>query len=442
MRRPQFLGVRGCLGGEFGVSCSVFTGLQDDNDQLVKADKKFHTSLLCVSWHVPTIEFSRKLLPSYVEARALIKEDKGKGSANDFWPDMEKRDMQKLFSLVLDSIENKTEFLIDDTLKILLEPLTPTSKTLITINSLFNALGMREKDDIEYMSKFFLPYVVCKLCEKSENDEETTDESPEVAPMLKSTPEIVSERLKKQFAMTNQVIKDEFCTRGAILNLVTGDDELVIRENDPRDEKILKKHEILGTEVDPTQLPILAQKSPSKICEPDPQENQQEKVAGKLRRLETLMCSKPGHRPGINPNHVSKALNEFVTKLNEERKSKELVSLKEILTQKSITESRLLTKFDVEAFWGGFKKVFSEKKKMMWRSLLTQMKVCYKILLKRHNTNGEVKKLRQRNEELRRLISKYLDTVDNRAVTSKLLDKLPFLYAESEDSLSTAAEDE
>ncbi|BES87484.1 coiled-coil domain containing 164 [Nesidiocoris tenuis] len=351
--------------------------------KLMKADKKFYTSLLCVSWHGPQLSFSRQILPSYVEAKALQKEATNGKSSKPNLPDIQAREMRKLCSLIVESIENHTKFLTDDTLKTMLNNVEPTSRTIFFINSLFEVLGLSGRHDIAYLSKFFLPYVYCIQCQDAGRSKDAEGDLAATQDKIRTNADIVFSALNSRFVEANAVVKDEFCCKGAALNLVLGDDHVspVDITTDQNDDSSMLTHGIskLG-KFEQYELPILMTRSPSKLCESDSSGDVGNK-SGVEKQLESLSCSRWGHRLGIKDIHVSKALNEFVTQLNSERMSSDSKSLKLTLVQKTIVESRLLKRKDVEEFWRGFGLVFPPKKRLLWKSLLSQMKIYYKILL-------------------------------------------------------------
>ncbi|KAF6208545.1 hypothetical protein GE061_017003 [Apolygus lucorum] len=327
-------------------------------NKLLVMDRKFHRDLLNSSWYAPEIEFSKSKIPSYNRASNLNREQDIQPKRK-LWQHIKDCDIREISSLIVQTITERNEFLMDHNLKMLIEPFSDRCRNLITVHHVFETLGLRKKEDVDSMVKYFIPYINCRQCRELQEIQSEKEEKQE---STRDCIEIVSRRLSMQLAQMSQISKDNFMDDDTNFQILSGE-----------------------VEYDETREPL------------------HEEIKGD----KTTICKIRGHHPVINFYHVSKALKEFVTKLNEERRWEEFTVFDET-TMKNMNVSRRLSKREVESYWEGLPKVFPQRTRLLWRSLLTQIKDYYRILLRRNQLQHETKKLQKQSIELRRLLMRYL----------------------------------
>ncbi|BES88104.1 coiled-coil domain containing 164 [Nesidiocoris tenuis] len=141
------------------------------------------------------------------------------------------------------------------------------------------------------------------------------------------------------------------------------------------------------------------------IFDQEEQEELEQQIGQRERGLiADSICTNPSHHSSITFCHVARALKEFALKLNEERRWEEMLQNDDLPR----SSSRLLSLKEVEHFWQSMPKVFTVDQRLLWKSLLPQIKDYYKIILRKNQLKQENRRLERQNLELRRLLIRYL----------------------------------
>ncbi|XP_034241497.1 dynein regulatory complex protein 1 [Thrips palmi] len=290
---------------------------------------------------------------------------------------------RRLFKLVLQRVADSAGFLVEERLRDLLAPYSESQKTIICLDNVFNALGLRHEKDIEMLRDYFLPYATCTLCTKPGSDNKvssvtkglTTDEN---------VPEVQTSETQDE-----DVLGSEHATVSSVLG-----------SSDP---SIRKFKDTSSSKADGSR-PSLTQYVP---CGPP------DKICCDLHPLE------------IDPVYVLQALRSFISNF-QQNKLGDLKSIAFLLSQKRNTISRLLSVEDVSKFWHRYQKAFPKKREQLWEGFLIALNKYHTILAERHKLNNEAKALARQNEELRRLLNSYMkNKLDGKRQTK---DTLPPLF--------------
>lgn len=158
-------------------------------DQVLKIDKMLWEQQLGLEWENPNINIvKRENLESFKTAQAKIN-GSNEGSAqskslvvSSAEQSMKTREQelmeQKLISIIFRAIADNSGFLIESKLKHLLLPYTRTEQTLVNLDAVFNALGIYRSEEIDYIKDYFVPFTMCKKCDKNPFADGYPDEIP------------------------------------------------------------------------------------------------------------------------------------------------------------------------------------------------------------------------------------------------------------------------
>ncbi|XP_039287032.1 dynein regulatory complex protein 1 homolog [Nilaparvata lugens] len=79
-----------------------------------------------------------------------------------------------LMNKILKAVSNSSGFLLEERLSELLEPYTETDKLLVKLDNIFNALGVKDVNDVSILSNYLDPYLECSTCQLGQQVSEQT----------------------------------------------------------------------------------------------------------------------------------------------------------------------------------------------------------------------------------------------------------------------------
>ncbi|XP_014250316.1 dynein regulatory complex protein 1 [Cimex lectularius] len=435
-------------------------------NKLVGADKAFYDFQFCLMWQPPQCSFKRQALPSYIAAKKTLKDMKGNIGISRKLPPMSAEQKNRLLKVIMDSIDERVDFLVEDNIKAFVEPLKNKNKKLVTLDTLFTALNIRELEDIDYVSKFFLPYIKCITClnegreivVKDDEDEDSLGEKvignekeytygdgKEVVKhdditQEKPITDVISEKVRNQFNMANMIVQNEFCSLEGGFDFMNDEGNYTLKmDTMPRGSDIVHRQDVLGMNVKgkTADLPfVLAEKGKKCLQEKNDKNVSSDKISKEVKQqLANLNCREVNHVPGVSPVNVCKALKEFAIKFNEDKGSDNTELLSHMASKKHISLARLLNLDDIEGFWRRYTTIFNRDKIALWNAFLVQIKDYYRILLRRHYLNQEIKATKARNQELRRLLQQYLHPKFKNSNHEELYNKIHKFFEEEPSTI-------
>uniref|UniRef100_A0A1B6E7F5 Dynein regulatory complex protein 1 n=1 Tax=Clastoptera arizonana TaxID=38151 RepID=A0A1B6E7F5_9HEMI len=327
-------------------------------DKILTIDQTIHEQHLGIPWKSPElILMSKSDMPSYRSAIEKIQSarNESKISEDKF---ANRRAMvinNRLMRYILKAIANSAGFLVEQKLSLLLEGYSEKEETLVRLDNVFSALGLKSDEDIEHLRKAFEPYVECKDCRSAVSSDSC----------LTSEHQIVAKPETDESKGLEKIYKD-------------GDS--------------LKKHEVEDTSSS-IDSPVMDLNLPGMLQE--------------TSILESSICQNPNHQHYIEPSNVLKTLKTFVEDFKQYKEGKGDCKIVEKEEEHLETVSRLLNDKDVEQYWNKFRQMFSAEKEKLWDSLLIGLSKYHSILQERHKINKEVAHLKVQNSELRHLLQKY-----------------------------------
>ncbi|KAK3927976.1 Dynein regulatory complex protein 1 [Frankliniella fusca] len=366
--------------------------------KIMTIDRVIHEQQLGLEWTLPENVLLDKMdLPSYQAAMKIIhqssesKEKKFKDTTADavgsssekcesseskisdekeledskvFLQELARR---RILKLVLQRIADSTGFLLEERLRSLLAPYSESQQTIIRLDNVFNALGLRHETDIDLLRDFFLPFATCTVCTKPmpeekvntdiSRDRQTADPSANVQQAEPSEMPHLSE--------TQETIGSENATISSVFT-------------DPSLKKIM---DITSSKTAGSSATVLHGPPEKTCCDLHPLE--------------------------IDPVYVLQALRNFISNF-QQNKLGDLKSIAFLLSQKRNTVSRLLSMEDVDRFWGRYRKAFPKQRERLWEGFLIALNKYHGILSERNKLNNEARALARQNEELRRLLNSYM----------------------------------
>ncbi|PBC28405.1 dynein regulatory complex protein 1 [Apis cerana] len=358
-------------------------------DKILTADRIIHEQLLLLEWQPPEEQLLKKEdLPSYCGAMCALKteqeEAKKRRTISKLYKppttleeiNLERRLLNHIFKL----ISNQCDYLIEDTLKILLSEYTEENNLLIRLDKVFEALKITNEQELQFLLNFFLPYAHCPTCiikiVKIPSEEITESSS------LSTLPEIYENDFD------TEEIKLIGAVKAALYDESKTSDK---RETETQTKEIISEESSLidSTGVETYIASTCISEGIIEITD----------AAGESKRL--LTCDK-GHLLAIETEFVLNAVKEFVERCEFVRKE---ISLDKDAIKEKITVSRNITEKDIIDFWERYRNIFSKDKEKLWDNLLVGLKQYYEVLKERHKLNAEIKALRKQNTEMRRLLS-------------------------------------
>ncbi|KAF5270689.1 hypothetical protein FQA39_LY01427 [Lamprigera yunnana] len=261
---------------------------------------------------------------------------------------------------------------------------------LPSYRSALQALGIKQKEDVQILLEYFLPYTYCPICknaspttaDKSEIELETYDFS---SSSNNTTPEVQISDMLSVVHQPNEVID-------VIVSALT------VSVNDNVSTSPELKDDIEQPDVS-RRSTIVYSSELDKL------------KSSKLRESTSKSCYRK-HPLLISSIYILRALREFFTKFYVVKDS--VITMTTRLSQKRNTISRLMTEEDVKSYWGRYKEMFPSKKEEVWDALYIGLQKYHDILKDRRKLNDEVLELREQNIQLKQLLSSYEKDTKNK----------------------------
>ncbi|XP_063244247.1 dynein regulatory complex protein 1 [Bacillus rossius redtenbacheri] len=349
-------------------------------DKILTVDRIVHEQQLGLDWEPPELQLLQKAdLESYRSAMQVVAElfrqkDKIKSESEHgkYVKALRSEQAEELFlRQILQKLADASGFILEERLKQLLEGYTEREQTLITIDTVFSALGVQTKKDMTLLKKYFVPYCYCVQCESAD------EAAKEIGSNLESDDDTVlsepsqgAESWQQQDAASSTTV--ELPSSGAA------------PATDPAGDLFLPQ--------DALEEGGTAQLGPSR---------------GTVGFKPSRICIEENHTLGIDEIYILRALRGFVEKFNE-KVSSDSVKPMLLLGKKRTTVSRLLTAEDVEVYWNRFLQVFDSKHEELWDGLHIGLLKYRELLEDRHSLNEKTERLRVQNAELRRLLRSHM----------------------------------
>ncbi|XP_075211121.1 dynein regulatory complex protein 1 [Lycorma delicatula] len=338
--------------------------------------------------------------------------------------------VKKLLSLIADS----TGFIVEDRLQELLAPYTLPQKTLVYLDNIFTALGLKHHHDIELLTKVLEPYVDCLTCSQKAAaasledsliaashkaaDVDRVEWSSEVGVLTR-----ISDMVSNQLDMVQTVIR-EISYQTPDFDKTSSDEQLSLSI----ESGTLESFSSIDTSLDlPGASDIRLDTGGKAEDDIDSRASQggsdhrpreqkyfeeqklegQDSVEQRDRYLAQprVNCKDPSHRLTIEPLCVVKALKEFILHMkNEDEVCKVPLTLEEELAR---TDSKdYFAKVNAELLID-YNSIFTPKQEKLWDALLLGLYKYHELLQDRHMINLQIKKLKIQNSDLKRLLRNY-----------------------------------
>lgn len=358
-------------------------------EEILTTDRIIQEQLLGSEWHYPQWHrLQQKDLGSYRHAIQMLSGEKSRPSS----PNLEKKKSEmedvadipnSLRKAVIHAIGDRAGFLLEQQMADIIKKLEKDQGTIISVETVFEALGIETEEDMNFLGECFLPYVRCPVCELQER-QKLEDGS------LKTTTIIPSG------SNLSEVQKfDDTDTITSLMNLLDVQqpsqiiDDILDNESG---ETVLTSPVISSLTIELTRPSIDAQTT-STISKQSRQP---------VFRAQPQHRFIPGHPVVIEAAYVIKVMREFINKYNKQRSQE--ITIPERLARKSATVSRLLTNEDMQLFWNQFINVFPQERQNLWDGLIHGLQRYHRVLEDRHGINKEVQCLRASNAELKHLL--------------------------------------
>ncbi|GJQ83629.1 hypothetical protein Trydic_g14342 [Trypoxylus dichotomus] len=376
--------------------------------QILAIDRILHEQQLGLEWKKPDAQILAKTdLPSYqmgIEMLGSGQKDKLKKDkellVDSKYPSNTKLmkdapEYKNLLRHILQQISGKAGFLVEERLITILKPYLNEEKTLVTMDNVFSALGIKEQEDIDILVQFFMPYAKCITCSKlgtsvtrvsteriqdgptTSSDEWTNADSAEMAAQHKE----LFDRMLISVHQPDDVMSD------IVGNIVSAED---------------RSESSTSADSDISSFSCLPAVTRVEQAEKDSYR------AFKTKSLQgfKLVC-RNNHPLEINPVYVIRALREFITKFYVDTSGVECLAAR--LSQKHTTISRMMVDTEMRMFWDRYRNIFNDGKQRLWDGLLFGLEKYYSLLKDRRKVSNEVVCLRKQNLELKQLLGKYAD---------------------------------
>ncbi|KAG5886055.1 hypothetical protein JTB14_009504 [Gonioctena quinquepunctata] len=300
---------------------------------------------------------------------------------------------RRLLKYILTLVSDKTGFLTEKRLKMLLKVYEDNQKTLVTLDNVFTSLDIHRPEDIDILVKYFIPYCFCPVCSGGEGTESTlmsrytsqmSHFSAQSRTDIRNDTDIIE--LDEAYGAIRQ--PDEVIEE-VVLELVTADlftDQATVPQESPLDQ-------VCGGGIVSEQFYS------------DMKEKRSSKKKTNVTE-EKVLCQY-NHPLIISSMFLLVALKDFVAAYYKQKKA--APTTRERLDRKRNTVSRLLSDKDIRMYWDKYRTVYSGERVRIWEALLEGLKNYHEILKDRKTLCEEVVDLRRQNEDLKRLLANYID---------------------------------
>ncbi|XP_052743485.1 dynein regulatory complex protein 1 [Bicyclus anynana] len=310
---------------------------------------------------------------------------------------------------ILQLVADNTGFLVEDRLLKLLEKYPLTSRNLCTLDSIFMALEIQAKEDIELLCKVFLNYAFCPICVGLEAASEIMDGSTvEPGPSIQDDSHHVSISVRglrgersstRARSSVHRSISASTMRSGHVAfkgHELSPDDQLMMAEADEIIQKCGDPKVTIATADSTSEAGSSSGKRVRGVTV-----SEQPTVVTK--KSNPFLCPM-GHHLEIESMQVLTALNEFMAVFVPPDKRKLYDILDSLKPPDFTTPSRKLTTQEIEEYWSQWKSLFPPEKDRFWDGLLSGLNNYLTILQERERIHSDVVQLRQRNAALRRLV--------------------------------------
>ncbi|XP_054269675.1 dynein regulatory complex protein 1 isoform X2 [Macrosteles quadrilineatus] len=349
-------------------------------NKVLSIDRLIYEQQLGIEWQPPPTTFvAKKDLPSYKSA--VMKDSTDKIEGEQLREEGSRGEEEQLLKHILESVADRSGFLVEERLNVLLAPYTREQNTLVRIDNVFSALGVSRQEDIELLRKTMKPYIVCVTCHpilKAVN--------PVFHPSTPPAPLISEDKLKVHVFEKVKEVHDE-------------------EKKTTTKERPTVKH---GTVFPGVSDDILSRDfSQEDSFLEDLSEQTSSSRSGTHTSNMEEMEHDPSHEQSINPVFVLKALREFVEKFQASNQSKKKTTTIGQRKNERKSISQQLTEDDVKMYWEQFRSAFPPDRERLWDCLHLGMQQYHSVLQERHKMSSEIEQLRVQNADLRRLLQKY-----------------------------------
>ncbi|XP_014206899.1 dynein regulatory complex protein 1 [Copidosoma floridanum] len=355
--------------------------------KILEADESIHESILGILWDPPQNDLPRKEdLPSYRAAINYIQKKKQEDmdrynicpydKANK--SPLEEKLEREVIHNILKKITKTSRFLVEDKLKKLISDFSDEEKTIISLDSIFDALSIASPQEMNVLVDVFMPYTFCSICIAAGNAS--------------------SENLTKCSTPSDTCAKTcEGCKDEKIQKLIDS-----IKEEVEVNRQNMKISEGRSSSLD---------RSRSEVLGMEEYESKSESLSSRRSVTRKYTCDR-GHVLDVHAAHVTKALKEVVKKLSI-AEQKETLSLEERVKEKKYTISRNVSPEDVNYFWSCYQDIFGPHKEKLWDAILVGLNKYYEVLRERHKLCNEIDSLEKHNSELQRLLESHTKSIDD-----------------------------
>ncbi|XP_023016103.1 dynein regulatory complex protein 1 [Leptinotarsa decemlineata] len=298
---------------------------------------------------------------------------------------------RRLLKYILTLVSDKSGFLTEKRLKMLLKFYEDDQKTLVRLDNVLMSLDIRRPEDIDMLVKYFIPYCFCSVCNNKDLGTEST-----------------LSRYNSQLSHFSVISRNENQSNVEIIELEEAFS--AIQQPDNVIEEVVM--DLVSSEIYSEGL-HLEQESLDNVCGgivlDQFYSDLKEKRFTKKKMItsdDKVLCQY-NHPLVISSVFILMALRDFVTAYYTHRKA--IPTTRERLEKKRNTISRLLTDADIRLYWDKYKTVYNEERIRVWEALLEGLKNYHEILKDRKTLSEEVVVLRRQNVDLKRLLANYID---------------------------------
>ncbi|RZF47211.1 hypothetical protein LSTR_LSTR004920 [Laodelphax striatellus] len=312
-----------------------------------------------------------------------------------------------LVNKILKAVSNSSGFLLEERLAELLEPYAETEKLLVKLDNIFNALGVKDVNDVSILSNYLDPYLECSTCQaghdvsvQSRAEEQHSPTSYVDGTNVLLDTHTGSERSEDPSGILTQ-----------IMNMVTQQVNMVHDVVSEVSSGMRKESSRYFRTPSADSIAYSLQQSVEDSEYYDKEEQDEKSVTlirPKTTGLDDSSISRnPDHDLFIMSANVLHALEDFVSNTNEDKTFE--MDGEEKLERSSSTkfDPTDMSKADVDAYWNNYKFVFTEDNEKLWDALMLGLRKYHAVLQDRHSLHTEVDQLSTQNNDLRRLLTSY-----------------------------------
>ncbi|KAF5291445.1 hypothetical protein FQR65_LT01756 [Abscondita terminalis] len=270
---------------------------------------------------------------------------------------------RRILKLILKLIADKSGFLIEDKLREVLKPYAEEEKALVRIDSVFSALEIKNKEDIEILLDYFLPYTHCPVCMQSSSGNIST-----------------SETVIKTYDLLNE---SQDTTE---IQIDTGTSNILSAVHQPQAviEEIVSNVTQIGTDMYSSSYNLQKKLDSDKLFK-----KPIEIKSNKMKSIAARTSCHKKHALVISSVYILRALREFLSKfyIIKDR----IVTMSSRLARTRNTVSRLMADEDVKMYWDRYRNAFSSDKEEIWNALYIGLQKYNAILVDKRSKSEKIK---------------------------------------------------